>query len=118
MKISKTRSLFILILSLFIQQLFGQQFTNFNNYTDMKHVSALQTNSSGIWAATNGGGFFFNSGNSSYTTLHKTDGFNGTKLTAVTIDNSGKIWFGSENGTRSEERRVGKECRSRWSPYH
>ena len=23
-----------------------------------------------------------------------------------------------ENGFRSEERRVGKECRSRWSPYH
>ena len=24
----------------------------------------------------------------------------------------------SHLGTRSEERRVGKECRSRWSPYH
>ena len=24
----------------------------------------------------------------------------------------------AEMGTRSEERRVGKECRSRWSPYH
>ena len=23
-----------------------------------------------------------------------------------------------ENKWRSEERRVGKECRSRWSPYH
>src|SRR5256884_5575534 len=23
-----------------------------------------------------------------------------------------------EHGKRSEERRVGKECRSRWSPYH
>ena len=23
-----------------------------------------------------------------------------------------------KSGTRSEERRVGKECRSRWSPYH
>ena len=23
-----------------------------------------------------------------------------------------------ERQTRSEERRVGKECRSRWSPYH
>ena len=23
-----------------------------------------------------------------------------------------------ERGQRSEERRVGKECRSRWSPYH
>ena len=22
------------------------------------------------------------------------------------------------SNTRSEERRVGKECRSRWSPYH
>ena len=22
------------------------------------------------------------------------------------------------DGNRSEERRVGKECRSRWSPYH
>src|SRR2546425_13115444 len=25
---------------------------------------------------------------------------------------------GRENRLRSEERRVGKECRSRWSPYH
>ena len=24
----------------------------------------------------------------------------------------------SANKVRSEERRVGKECRSRWSPYH
>ena len=24
----------------------------------------------------------------------------------------------SMNNARSEERRVGKECRSRWSPYH
>ena len=25
---------------------------------------------------------------------------------------------GMKNTVRSEERRVGKECRSRWSPYH
>ena len=25
---------------------------------------------------------------------------------------------GLEQENRSEERRVGKECRSRWSPYH
>ncbi len=25
---------------------------------------------------------------------------------------------GNEEFVRSEERRVGKECRSRWSPYH
>ena len=26
--------------------------------------------------------------------------------------------IGNNQFTRSEERRVGKECRSRWSPYH
>ena len=26
--------------------------------------------------------------------------------------------LGASNLVRSEERRVGKECRSRWSPYH
>src|SRR3712207_6846035 len=27
-------------------------------------------------------------------------------------------WYAPNNAVRSEERRVGKECRSRWSPYH
>ena len=26
--------------------------------------------------------------------------------------------YGAAEAGRSEERRVGKECRSRWSPYH
>ena len=29
-----------------------------------------------------------------------------------------KSWLQVANAIRSEERRVGKECRSRWSPYH
>src|SRR2546425_1858278 len=29
-----------------------------------------------------------------------------------------KQWTGRVLAPRSEERRVGKECRSRWSPYH
>ena len=36
-----------------------------------------------------------------------------------TIDRMPKPFIAAINGlTRSEERRVGKECRSRWSPYH
>ena len=31
--------------------------------------------------------------------------------------NNGKV-MQAINIIRSEERRVGKECRSRWSPYH
>ena len=34
-------------------------------------------------------------------------------------NNIKKIKFSEQKiTTRSEERRVGKECRSRWSPYH
>ena len=29
-----------------------------------------------------------------------------------------KLKFSENQAKRSEERRVGKECRSRWSPYH
>ena len=32
---------------------------------------------------------------------------------AILLPESGKVYV-----ERSEERRVGKECRSRWSPYH
>ena len=41
-----------------------------------------------------------------------TNGNWGNKLVADAEGNVAKI------GGRSEERRVGKECRSRWSPYH
>ena len=49
-------------------------------------------------------------------------------VTQQTGDNDLKLWYTSPaditkyyegwQEKRSEERRVGKECRSRWSPYH
>ena len=36
---------------------------------------------------------------------------------AIISNNAGGYSF-AKSGARSEERRVGKECRSRWSPYH
>ena len=42
-------------------------------------------------------------------------------VTTVSISAIALVLFGmfaSTNLCRSEERRVGKECRSRWSPYH
>ena len=37
-------------------------------------------------------------------------------MTAIAESTPGPVAINS--ATRSEERRVGKECRSRWSPYH
>ena len=39
-------------------------------------------------------------------------------LAPVTSFALGRSLRSRTSGTRSEERRVGKECRSRWSPYH
>jgi len=41
---------------------------------------------------------------------------NGEILGVIYVDN--RIVSGAFTEDRSEERRVGKECRSRWSPYH
>ena len=40
------------------------------------------------------------------------------RLTQEEIENIHRPITSTEIETRSEERRVGKECRSRWSPYH
>ena len=34
------------------------------------------------------------------------------------VDDGEFVFLVGHSGARSEERRVGKECRSRWSPYH
>ena len=42
----------------------------------------------------------------------------GTSITAYGVALDIDDFSGTVGGNRSEERRVGKECRSRWSPYH
>src|SRR5438309_7352692 len=42
----------------------------------------------------------------------------GTRAVMDHIEGSLRILRLSHESERSEERRVGKECRSRWSPYH
>src|SRR5256885_3080500 len=37
---------------------------------------------------------------------------------SVVVDRGGRTMTIEKKVKRSEERRVGKECRSRWSPYH
>ena len=61
---------------------------------------------------------------------HMQEGENGTTVEfdrVLLVDNDGTVTVGTPTVegakmvyklTRSEERRVGKECRSRWSPYH
>lgn len=67
-------------------------------YSDMKNILSITSTSDGIWAATNGGAFKFNFNDSSFKTLTKANKLNSQVLTSVSIDNDGKIWFGSKEG--------------------
>ena len=40
------------------------------------------------------------------------------KANGAAVEERGLCWSKKSSLCRSEERRVGKECRSRWSPYH
>ena len=44
--------------------------------------------------------------------------FSGDKILILYCDRGGASMQAARSLARSEERRVGKECRSRWSPYH
>ena len=53
----------------------------------------------------------------SFTTPHKVTGVPWGVSTSTESLTNGQTKY-TLTGIRSEERRVGKECRSRWSPYH
>src|SRR5476649_960750 len=46
------------------------------------------------------------------------EGFDALNLPRLPYPTDFSLLMVLPNGERSEERRVGKECRSRWSPYH
>ena len=87
----------ILLLSL-ITLSYPQQQSNWQNYANMKLIKSIIAQSDGIWAASKGGGFFYNLSDSSYRTFSKAEGLNGIDLTSVNIDKNTKVWFGSANG--------------------
>ena len=51
--------------------------------------------------------------------IRKVTGKQVTEFEQLTVEEQEKVIHELKNySRRSEERRVGKECRSRWSPYH
>ena len=89
-------------------------------------ISILEDKTGVLWVGTEGGLNKLQpdstNGNSSYsesknerthrfTHYTEKDGLPDNVIDGILEDDHGNLW-------RSEERRVGKECRSRWSPYH
>src|SRR5258708_20895370 len=102
---------------------------------DASYLWSLKTDANGVLFA--GGGspakvFRFEGGGKPKIVFESTDllvqsiAFDGKGALYVATSPDGKVYKVSASGEkglffdpkRSEERRVGKECRSRWSPYH
>ena len=100
----------------------------FEDYSsfELGHDVALLAaqNSISVIYATDEGGIYTLASNS--TDSEKVGSYSSSiELEAISDDAQLSVWVTSENDNvqtivlnRSEERRVGKECRSRWSPYH
>ena len=88
----------ILFACLYNSLVFPQSLGGWQTYTEMKDVEAIQPEPKGFWAASSGGAFFYNKDDQSYKALRKSNGLNGAQLTSTTIDSSGNIWFGSQEG--------------------
>jgi ligand-binding sensor domain-containing protein len=83
---------------LFTLNLSAQQFSNWQNYTDMKITKDLVASNGVLWTATEGGGFLYNPEKNSFQTFSKAHGLNGISLTSVGVDKYNKVWFGSADG--------------------
>ena len=85
-------------------------------------VETLGSNAIPVSAETFSGDGIYSNAGVDFTMTGATD--NGISFSAaVNIDagtevDTGDFELDGADGGRSEERRVGKECRSRWSPYH
>ena len=76
----------------------AQLTTGWQNYSSMNKISSAIVTFDGIWAGSEGGAFYYKFKDSTYKTFTKTEGVNGSPISAMAKDSSGNIWFGSQNG--------------------
>ncbi len=89
-------TLFILLINFTLS--FGQNFFTWKNFTDMRNLKDAKLTKEQALCATDGGFFIFNFKDSTYSVFTKSEGLQSQNITAVAIDNEGKIWLGSVEG--------------------
>ncbi len=93
-----TKSIIFFFVLVFLTSLNAQQFTNWQNHTNLKDVRDVKIFGSDLWAVSSGGAFKYSTIDQSFKTFVKSDGLVGISLSAITSDNNGKIWLGSSDG--------------------
>jgi streptogramin lyase len=76
----------------------GQIARNWETHASMRDVSRGAYADGVIWAASGGSLFSYHIADSAFRAYHKTDGLNGSRITALAIDEDGYVWTGAEDG--------------------
>src|SRR5688572_17377799 len=111
---------------------FGHQVWTTENGLPQNTVQTIvQTQDGYLWIGTQEGLVRFDGLNFTVFDKENTPAFKSNDIRFLQQDRNGRLWISTSYGlvsrhngqftsytARSEERRVGKECRSRWSPYH
>ena len=92
------KSIIFFFVLVFLSSLNAQQFTDWQNHTNLKDVRDVQILNTDLWAVSGGGAFKYSTVDHTFKTLVKSDGLVGISLSAITNDNNGKIWLGSSDG--------------------
>ena len=67
-------------------------------YTSGNQINALVSTGKYIWAGTNGGAVCWDTDMETYVKYTTTDGLASNSVNAVTVDNRGALWFGTDKG--------------------
>ncbi|MBI2618999.1 MAG: hypothetical protein HYW57_02855 [Ignavibacteriales bacterium] len=69
------------------------------NFTDKKNVRSVAAFGGQVWAATSGGLFVLENGNTIVAQYTNSEGLSNNDATAVAVDGSGSIWIGYQDGS-------------------
>ncbi len=72
---------------------------DWTTFTNMNEVNQVLLQGDRLWCATTGGVAVMNTGDGGISKLTRGEGLGGNYLYALTVDTSGCIWFGAQNGT-------------------
>jgi ligand-binding sensor domain-containing protein len=76
----------------------GQTARNWETHASLRDVSRGVRADGVIWAASGGSLFSYDLDDSSFNAYYKTDGLNGSIVTALALDDDGYVWAGAEDG--------------------
>lgn len=96
---------FILLVLCLTQAAHSQPLREWTNYTDVNDVNDITSYGDTIWLATNGGLVrFLESDPTNGVRITNADGLGDNQVRFVTVDSSGVLWCGGENGRLSRRR--------------